>query len=254
MNFVQSDSWPLAPGKTGPEAVPCPFFPFIKPSQQWSRCLSWNSVCFYHSVFRIQYCLLRGLIRRKQGIGQLKMIPNHVLKIRHCWGYPGSLAFFRCTQIAVLMSEGFMHVDIPGGCSPMATTFVRMDLGAHPADNSSGLQGAPFRACLSGTNLPSRLPPMVLSPSIYSPPCLLAAGSSPGAGGAGGSGRGWAPSPWGSSCLLHQAFKTHSVFSSLVFCYTNEAYLGPVKEESFINDRCLFLPSAGGRGRDKRRK
>lgn len=211
-SFIQSDSWPLAPGQTGPEAVRCPFFPFIKPSQQWSRCLSWNSACFYHSVFRIQCCLLRGLIRRKQEIGQLKMIPNHVLKIRHCWGYPGSLAFFRCTQIAVLMSEGFMHMDIPGGCSPTATTFVRMDLGTHPADNSSSLQGAPFRSCLSGTNLPSGLPSMVLSPSFYSPPCLLAAGSSPGAGGAGGLGRGWAPSPWGSSCLLHQAFQNAQAF------------------------------------------
>lgn len=158
-SFIQSDSWPLAPGQTGPEAVRCPFFPFIKPSQQWSRCLSWNSACFYHSVFRIQYCLLRGLIRRKQEIGQLKMIPNHVLKIRHCWGYPGSLAFFRCTQIAVSISEGFMHMDIPGGCSPRPPLSLEWTWGPTLRITAAASRGLPLDPVSAELIFPVASPP-----------------------------------------------------------------------------------------------
>ena len=88
--------------------------------------------------------------------------------------------------------------------------------------------------------------PTFLSPSIYSEPCLLAAGSSPGAGG-GGAGS----NPFSLELFLSPPpdfQNTQCFFSFLFFCYTKEAYFGPVKEESFMDDRVLFLLSSKWNG------
>lgn len=135
-------------------------------------------MCFYHSALRIQGLSFKRLDKEKktQEIGQLKMIPYHVLKLRHYGGSPGSLAFFRRMAIAVVVSQGVYA----------GRHTRRMDWRGRPScgKQQRHSRGLPLEPVSAELIFPVTSPTF-LSPSIYSEPCLLAAGSSPGAGGGG---------------------------------------------------------------------
>lgn len=122
----------------------------------------------------------------------------------------------------------------------MAATFIRMDWRGRPScrKQQRHSRGLPLEPVSAELIFPVTSPTF-LSPSIYSEPCLLAAGSSPGAGG-GGAGL----NPFSLELFLSPPpdfQNTQCFFSFLFFRYTKKAYFGPVKEESFMDDRVLFL-------------
>ena len=100
-------------------------------------------MCFYHSALRIQGLSFKRLDKeKKQEIGQLKMIPHHVLKQRHYGGSLGSLAFFRRMPIAVVMSEGVYVGRHTRSVDPRPPLSLEgTGGGGHPVENSSGTPG-----------------------------------------------------------------------------------------------------------------
>lgn len=100
----------------------------------------------------------------------------------------GSLAFFLdACQSLVVMSEGVYVGRHTRSVDPRPPLSLEGDWRGRPScrKQQRHSRGLPLEPVFSGTNLPSHLPTF-LSPSIYSEPCLLAAGSSPGASGGGG--------------------------------------------------------------------